>query len=172
MRFLTAIGDTLDLVYKRQGLKLSPEDIPLDDPNTYEALCRGDTASTFQLESCGMRNLLQKVRPQNIEDLSAVLALYRPGPLSSGMTEEFIARRHGKKAVSFPHPCLEPVLSDTYGVFVYQEQLMQAAREVAGYSLGERIFSGAPLQKKTESPSKSTGPDLSSRPSIGALMGE
>ena len=148
LRFLTAIGDTLDLVYKRQGLKLSPEDIPLDDPNTYEALCRGDTASTFQLESCGMRNLLQKVRPQNIEDLSAVLALYRPGPLSSGMTEEFIARRHGKKAVSFPHPCLEPVLSDTYGVFVYQEQLMQAAREVAGYSLGEADLLRRAIAKK------------------------
>jgi len=148
LRFLTVIGDTLSFVHKRHGLKLSPEDIPLDDPKTYEALCRGDTTSTFQLESSGMRNLLQKVRPQNIKDLSAVLALYRPGPLTSGMTEEFIARRHGKKAVTFPHPCLEPVLSDTYGVFVYQEQLMQAAQVVAGYTLGEADLLRRAIAKK------------------------
>jgi len=148
LRFLTVIGDTLSFVYNRHGLKLSPEDIPLDDSKTYGALCRGDTTSTFQLESSGMRNLLRKIRPKNIEDLSAVLALYRPGPLTSGMTEEFIARRHGQKAVSFPHPCLEPVLSDTYGVFVYQEQLMQAARVVAGYTLGEADLLRRAIAKK------------------------
>ena len=148
LRFLTVIGNTLKFAYKRHGIKLSPKDIPLDDPKTYAALCRGDTNSTFQLESCGMRNLLRKIRPQNIEDLSAVLALYRPGPLNSGMTEEFIARRLGKKEVSFPHPCLEPVLRDTYGVFVYQEQLMQAAQAVAGYTLGEADLLRRAIAKK------------------------
>ena len=97
-----------------------------------------------------MRNLLKKIRPKNIEDLSAVLALYRPGPLQSGMTEEFIARRQGKKDVSYPHPCLKPVLSSTYGVFVYQEQLMQAAHAVAGYTLGEADLLRRAIAKKNK----------------------
>lgn len=148
LRFLTVIGDTLSLVHKRRGIKLSPKNIPLDDSKTYDALCRGNTTSTFQLESSGMRNLLRKICPKNIEDLSAVLALYRPGPLNSGMTEEFVARRKGQKKVSYPHPCLEPVLFDTYGVFVYQEQLMQAAHVVAGYTLGEADLLRRAIAKK------------------------
>lgn len=148
LRFLTVIGDTLSFIYKRHGIKLSPKDIPLNDAKTYEALCQGDTTSTFQLESTGMRNLLRKIRPKNIQDLSAVLALYRPGPLKSGMTEEFIARRQGKKEITYPHPCLESVLSDTYGVFVYQEQLMQAAKAVAGYTLGEADLLRRAIAKK------------------------
>jgi DNA polymerase-3 subunit alpha len=148
LRFLTVIGDTLKLIKSRYGIDMRPEDIPLDDRATFEALARGDTTSTFQLESTGMRNMLKKVRPQSIEDLSAVLALYRPGPLQSGMAEEFIARRHGKKEVSYPHPCLEPVLSDTYGVFLYQEQLMQAAHAVAGYTLGEADLLRRAIAKK------------------------
>lgn len=148
LRFLTVIGDTLSLVHERYGIKLSPNDIPSDDSKIYEALCRGDTTSTFQLESSGMRNLLKKICPKNIEDLSAVLALYRPGPLKSGMTEEFIARRQGSKEVCYPHPCLKPVLYDTYGVFVYQEQLMQAAHIAAGYTLGEADLLRRAIAKK------------------------
>lgn len=151
LRFLTVIGDTLELIKFRRKIHMTIEDIPLDDKDTFEALRRGDTTSTFQLESTGMRNMLRKVQPENIEDLSAVLALYRPGPLQSGMVEEFIARRHGKKAVSYPHPCLRPVLSQTYGVFLYQEQLMQAAHIVAGYTLGEAdILRRAIAKKKKE----------------------
>lgn len=150
LRFLTVIGDTLKLVHERHGIKLTPKDIPMDDPATYEALCQGDTTSTFQLESSGMRNLLKKICPKNIEDLSAVLALYRPGPLKSGMTEEFIARRHGEKKVCYPHPCLEQVLCDTYGVFIYQEQLMQAAHMAAGYTLGEADILRRAIAKKNK----------------------
>ena len=125
-----------------------PRKIFPNDPKTYDALCHGNTTATFQLESSGMRSLLKKIQPKNIEDLSAVLALYRPGPLKSGMTEEFIARRCGKKEISYPHPCLKPILSDTYGVFVYQEQLMQAAHIVAGYTLGEADLLRRAIAKK------------------------
>ncbi|HHW01914.1 MAG TPA: DNA polymerase III subunit alpha [Thermoanaerobacterales bacterium] len=148
LRFLTVIGDTLELVKSRRKINMSVKDIPLDDKKTFEALRRGDTTSTFQLESTGMRNMLRRVQPESIEDLSAVLALYRPGPLQSGMAEEFIARRRGRKAVTYAHPALEPVLADTYGVFLYQEQLMQAAHVVAGYTLGEADLLRRAIAKK------------------------
>lgn len=137
LRFLSAIGDTLDLAKIHCDIEMSDKDIPLGDDKTWDALGSGDTGGVFQLESSGMRSLLKKIRPKNIEDLSAVIALYRPGPLGSGETEEFIARRQGIKPVLCPHPCLEEVLRSTYGVFVYQEQLMQAACAAAGYTLGE-----------------------------------
>jgi DNA polymerase-3 subunit alpha len=148
LRFLTVIKDTLRLIKTRRGINLTAQDIPLDDEATFEALRRGNTTCTFQLESTGMRNMLRKVQPENIEDLSAVLALYRPGPLQSGMADEFIARRHGIKPVTFLHPCLEPILSETYGVFLYQEQLMQAANAVAGYTLGEADLLRRAIAKK------------------------
>ena len=163
LRFLTVIGDTLKLVHQRHNIKLSACDIPPDDLKTYNALAQGDTTSTFQLESSGMRNLLKKIRPKNIEDLSAVLALYRPGPLQSGMTEEFIARRQGKKDVSYPHPCLKPVLSSTYGVFVYQEQLMQAAHAVAGYTLGEADLLRRAIAKKNKKDLEKQRPEFIQR---------
>jgi len=148
LRFLTVIGDTLKLIREHRGINMTPEEIPLDDRDTFDAISRGDTTSTFQLESTGMRNLLKNVKPRNIKDLSAVLALYRPGPIQSGMTQEYIARRNGQKPVSYPHSYLEPVLSETYGVFVYQEQLMQAAHLVAGFSLGEADFLRRAVAKK------------------------
>lgn len=137
LRFLTVIDDTLKLVKKLRGIHMRPEDIPLDDKKTFRALSRGETTSTFQLESPGMRSLLKKVQPQNIEDISAVLALYRPGPLQSNMTQEFVERHRGQKEVSYPHPSLIPILCNTSGVFLYQEQLMQTSQRVAGYTLGE-----------------------------------
>lgn len=148
LRFLTVIRDTLKLIGKRRGIHMTPNDIPLDDEDSFEALSRGDTTSTFQLESTGMRNLLKSVKPRDIKDLSAVLALYRPGPIKSGMTAEYIARRNGQKPVSYPHPCLEPVLSETYGVFLYQEQLMQTAHLVAGFTLGEADLLRRAVAKK------------------------
>jgi len=151
LRFLTVIGDTLKLIRERRGIHITPEEIPLDDQDTFKAISCGDTTSTFQLESTGMRNLLKKVKPRNIKDLSAVLALYRPGPIQSGMAQEYIARRNGQKPVSYPHPCLEPVLSETYGVFVYQEQLIQAAHLVAGFSLGEADLLRRAVAKKRKS---------------------
>lgn len=148
LRFLTVIGETLKLVRERRGINLRPEEIPLDDQAVYRALARGDTGGCFQLESSGMRNMLRRVKPASIEDLSAVLALYRPGPLQSGMAEEFIARRQGKKPVTYIHPALEPVLRETYGVFLYQEQLMQAASIIAGYTAGEADLLRRAIAKK------------------------
>jgi len=112
------------------------EDIPLDDPAVFAAIGRGETIGTFQLESSGMRRLIRRMRPENLEDIMCICALFRPGPLGSGMDESFIRRRHGLEPVSYFHPILEPVLKDTYGVILYQEQVMQVAQVMAGYSLG------------------------------------
>jgi len=119
-----------------------------DDDETYKLLQSGNTTGVFQLESSGMRNLLQSLKPSCFEDIIAVLALYRPGPLNSGMVDDFIARKHGKKKVSYDLPQLEPILKDTYGVIVYQEQVMQIARTLGGYSLGAPTCCGAPWVKR------------------------
>jgi DNA polymerase-3 subunit alpha len=110
--------------------------IPLDDAKTYELLTRGETAGIFQLESSGMRDIVVKMKPQCFEDLIALVALYRPGPLQSGMVDDFIKRKKGSTKITYELPELEPILRDTYGVIVYQEQVMQIARTLAGYSLG------------------------------------
>ena len=110
--------------------------LPLDDRATYELFARGDTVAVFQFESPGMRKLIKQARPDRFEDIIALAALYRPGPLGSGMDKDWVARKHGKAQVSYPHPLLEPVLAPTYGVIVYQEQVMQIAQVLAGYSLG------------------------------------
>ncbi|WP_458399577.1 DNA polymerase III subunit alpha [Mailhella sp.] len=112
------------------------ENLATDDPNVYELLSRGDTDGVFQLESTGMRKYLRMLKPSGFEDLVAMLALYRPGPLNSGMVDEFIKRKHGEIEVTYPLPELEPCLKDTYGVIVYQEQVMQIAQITAKYTLG------------------------------------
>ena len=136
LRYLTVIQDTLDFLAE-EGIRLRTEEIPLDDPHTYEAIGKGETIGIFQLESGGMRDLLRRYRPENIEDLSLILALYRPGPLGSGMVESLIRRRHGEEEVAHLHPKLVEVLGGTYGVLIYQEQVMEAAKLLAGYSLGQ-----------------------------------
>ncbi|MCY0872336.1 MAG: DNA polymerase III subunit alpha [Acidithiobacillus caldus] len=115
---------------------LDLQKIPLDDPATFALLKSTHTVAVFQLESSGMRDLLRRLQPDNFGDIVALVALFRPGPLQSGMVDDFIARKHGRAAVSYPHPDLKPVLAETYGVMVYQEQVMQAAQILAGYSLG------------------------------------
>ena len=110
--------------------------LPLDDPQTYALLSKGQTTAVFQFESRGMKEYIRKLQPQVFEDLIALAALYRPGPLGAGMVDDFIDRRHGRAEVSYPHPLLEPILKPTYGVIVYQEQVMQIAQVLAGYSLG------------------------------------
>jgi DNA polymerase-3 subunit alpha len=110
--------------------------LPLDDPETYALLSKGQTTAVFQFESRGMKEYIRKLQPQVFEDLIALAALYRPGPLGAGMVDDFIDRRHGRAEVSYPHPLLEPILKPTYGVIVYQEQVMQIAQVLAGYSLG------------------------------------
>jgi len=110
--------------------------LPLDDKATYQLFARGDTVAVFQFESRGMRELLKRAKPDTFEDIIALAALFRPGPLGSGMDREWVDRKHGRTEVSYPHPALEPVLKPTYGVIVYQEQVMQIAQVLAGYSLG------------------------------------
>ena len=110
--------------------------LPLDDPKVYALLEKGESSAVFQLESRGMKDLMKRLRPSNFEDIIALVALFRPGPLGSGMVDDFIDRKHGRKQVTFPHPDLAPVLQNTYGVILYQEQVMQIAQVLAGYSLG------------------------------------
>ena len=118
------------------GTTLDITALPLDDAITYELFARGDTVAVFQFESRGMRELLKRAKPDTFEDIIALAALFRPGPLGSGMDRDWVDRKHGNAEVSYPHPALEPVLSPTYGVIVYQEQVMQIAQVLAGYSLG------------------------------------
>jgi len=110
--------------------------LPLDDPESYKLLSDGNTTAVFQLESRGMKELLKKLRPSNFEDIIAVLALYRPGPLGSGMVDDFVNRKHGRAKAEYFHPDLEPVLKSTYGVIVYQEQVMLISQIIGGYTLG------------------------------------
>jgi DNA polymerase-3 subunit alpha len=138
LKTLTVIQTAVRIINQQR----SPEDpldidrIPMDDPDVYKMLSRGDTTGVFQLESSGFREMLKKLRPDCLEDIVAAGALYRPGPLEGGMVDDFINRKHGRAAVEYPHPWLEPVLKDTYGVIVYQEQVMQIAQVLGGYSLG------------------------------------
>ncbi|KUK36541.1 MAG: DNA polymerase III subunit alpha [Thermacetogenium phaeum] len=137
LRTLTVIGDALQIIETRQGIKLDPNQFPLDDRRTYELLSSGETSGVFQLESAGMRHILKNMKPRRFEDLIALVALYRPGPLGSGMVDDFIARKNGQTRVEYPHPLLEPVLKETYGVILYQEQVMQISSVLAGFTMAE-----------------------------------
>jgi DNA polymerase-3 subunit alpha len=136
LRNLSVIEDTLALL-RRKGIELDIDHVPLDDPATYDMLRRGDTTGVFQMESPGMRNLIKALEPDRFEDLMALVALYRPGLLSMGQHVEYAERKHGRKPVTYPHPALEDILRDTYGIIVYQEQVMQVAVRLAGYTMGE-----------------------------------
>ncbi len=136
LKTLTLITDTLDSIRASGQQPPDLDVLPLDDAATYELFCAGDTTGVFQFESSGMRDILRRLGPEKFEDLIALNALYRPGPLGSGMIEDFIKRRHGKVEVSYPHPLTEEILAETYGVIVYQEQVMQIASRLAGYTLG------------------------------------
>ncbi len=116
------------------------EAIDIEDKNVYDFISKGETVGVFQLESSGMIDLCKRIGPGSIDDISAINALYRPGPLESGMVDEFIEIKHGRKETVYPFPPLEPVLKDTYGVIIYQEQVMNVARIVAGYTLGQRSW--------------------------------
>lgn len=124
------------------------DDIPLDDEATFVTLQQAHTTAVFQLESAGMKELLRKLKPDTFDDIVAAVALYRPGPLDAGMVDEYINRKHGKAPVKYPHPLAEPILSGTYGVIVYQEQVMQIAQDLAGYSLGQADILRRAMGKK------------------------
>jgi DNA polymerase-3 subunit alpha len=145
---LTLIDDAIKLIEKRHGVKLVLEDLPLDDPKAYEIFSRGFTSGVFQFESPGMRDVLMRYQPTRIEDLTALNALYRPGPMKGGMLDDFIERKHGRKAVTYDLPELRSILEETYGVILYQEQVMQIASRLAGYSLGEADLLRRAMGKK------------------------
>ena len=134
---LTLIHDALRLIEKRHGVVIVPEDLPLDDQATYEVFSKGFTSGVFQFESSGMRDILRRYQPSRLEDLTALNALYRPGPIQGGMVDDFIERKWGRRAVQYDLPELKELLEETYGVIVYQEQVMQISNRLAGYSLGE-----------------------------------
>ena len=140
LKTLTVIDIAINWIDRRRAEGADPFDIrkiPLDDEAVYQLISRADTLGVFQLESSGFRELLKRIRPDHFEDIIASVALYRPGPLEGGMVDDFIACKHGEKAVKYPHPLVEDVLKETYGVIVYQEQVMRIAAVLAGYNLGE-----------------------------------
>ncbi|HHZ17433.1 MAG TPA: DNA polymerase III subunit alpha [Peptococcaceae bacterium] len=148
LRTLTVINNTVALVQQSQGKAIDLGSIPLDDAAVYDLLSAGDTIGVFQLESSGLRAILRELKPRTFEDIIALVALYRPGPLGSGMVEDFIRRKHKEVEITYLHPALEPILKNTYGVILYQEQVMRIASELAGFTLGEADLLRRAMGKK------------------------
>ncbi len=146
LRTLTVIEDTLKIIEKIHGLKISLSELPLDDPLTYELFREARTTGVFQLESGGMKRYLKELRPTEFEDVIAMVALYRPGPME--LIPDFIARKHGRRAIEYLHPLLEPILKNTYGIAVYQEQIMQIARDLGGFTLPQADILRKAMGKK------------------------
>ncbi len=148
LKTLTVVNHAIQLIEKDLGLKVELSRIPLDDPKVFEQLGSGSTLGIFQLESSGMRDLLIKLKPENFKEIIALVALYRPGPLKSGMVEEFIKRKHGEGSVRYDLPGLKEILEDTYGVIVYQEQVMRIASSLAYFSLEDADILRRAMSKK------------------------
>ena len=148
LKTLNVIQDTLKIIKQQKGEEIDLDQISLKDEKTYRLLSAGETLGVFQLESRGMQDLLKKLCPEKFEDLIAVLALYRPGPLHSRMVDDFIKRKHGQSKVQYLHPKLKPILEETYGVILYQEQVMRIANVLAGFSLGEADILRRAMGKK------------------------
>jgi DNA polymerase III subunit alpha len=148
---LTVLHDAVKMVQQNRGVSIDLDSLPLDDEAAYQLFSRGDTTAIFQFESHGMRDILRRYQPTRIEDLTALNALYRPGPIQGGMIDDFINRKHGKTRVSYELPQLKDILEETYGVILYQEQVMQIANRLASFSLGEAdILRRAMGKKKKE----------------------
>jgi DNA polymerase-3 subunit alpha len=147
LRNLSVIEDAVRMLRGR-GVELDVDHLPVDDETTYEALRTGETTGVFQLEGAGMRSLIRQLAPDRFEDLMALVSLYRPGPLSQNMHEEYAERKHGRRPVSYPHADLEPILERTYGVIVYQEQVMEIAVRMAGYTMGQADLLRKAMGKK------------------------
>jgi len=148
LRTLTVISETVKNVRKTQGKIIDIEKLPLDDQNTYKLLSSSQSMGVFQLESSGMRDLLKKLEPERFEDLIALLALYRPGPIGSGMLDDFMQRKHNRIPIKYDHEKLEAILKETYGIMVYQEQIMQIASGLAGFSLSQADLLRRAMSKK------------------------
>jgi DNA polymerase-3 subunit alpha len=134
---LPMIGHTVRLIEENHNVKLDIDNLPMDDKATYELLCEGRTLGVFQLGGQGMVDLVTKLQPQAFEDIAPVVSLYRPGPIQSGMMDLYVGRKMGEISIEYAHPVLEPILKDTYGTMVYQEQIMKIGREMAGFTLGQ-----------------------------------
>jgi DNA polymerase III subunit alpha len=148
LKTLSVLHLAVKLVKESQGHVVQLDEIPLDDPTTFSILCAGNTTGVFQLESGGITDMTVRLKPNSFDDLVAILALYRPGPLDAGMVDHYIERKHGRQEVRYLHPLMESILSDTYGIILYQEQIMQLARDLAGYSLAEADMLRRAMGKK------------------------
>lgn len=137
LRNLDVIDMTIEMIRKEQGVDVDIDNIPLDDGPTFDMLCRGDSVGVFQLESPGMRELIRRLAPTNLHDLGALVALYRPGPMAANMHNDYADRKNGRQEVKYFHEDAEEILCDTYGLMIYQEQMMRVAQKFAGYSLAE-----------------------------------
>jgi len=146
LRNLTVIRKTIKLIQKDHGVDIDIYNLPMDDAITYELLCKGETTAVFQLESAGMKRYLRQLRPNRFEDIIAMVALYRPGPMQ--FIEEYCERKHGRKSVQYDHPSMEAALKNTHGITVYQEQVMQMSRDLAGFTRGEADFLRVAMGKK------------------------
>ncbi|MBT8073619.1 MAG: DNA polymerase III subunit alpha, partial [Xanthomonadales bacterium] len=155
LRTLTIIDWALKAINQQRGLKgkepIVLEDLPMEDPQTFKLLQDCRTTAVFQLESSGMKDLIRKLQPDNFDEIIALVALFRPGPLESGMVGDYIDRKHGRSVVSYPHPDLEVILKPTYGIILYQEQVMQIAQVLAGYTLGDADILRRAMGKKKAS---------------------
>jgi DNA polymerase-3 subunit alpha len=145
LKTLTVIETARELLARR-GILLDPARLPLDDATSYELLARGDTVGVFQLEGAGMRDALRKLKPDRFEDIIAIVALYRPGPMDN--IDSYVSRKHGREQPDYLHPLIQPILEETYGVIIYQEQVMQIARGLSGFSLGEADLLRRAMGKK------------------------
>jgi DNA polymerase-3 subunit alpha len=145
LKTLTVIETARELL-ARKGISIDPARLPLDDAESYELLARGDTVGVFQLEGAGMRDALRKLKPDRFEDIIAIVALYRPGPMDN--IDSYVSRKHRREEPDYLHPLIQPILEETYGVIIYQEQVMQIARELSGFSLGEADLLRRAMGKK------------------------
>ena len=137
LKNLTILEDTLNIIKKTKNVKIELDKIPLDNSKTLKLFQQGKTTGVFQFESSGMKRYLKQLKPTDFEDIIAMVAMYRPGPLNSGMVDEFINRKHGKKKIVYKHPIMENALKNTYGVIIYQEQVMQLSKDMAGFTGGQ-----------------------------------
>ena len=148
LKTLSHLENTLALIKEHEGIEIDIDEIPIDDPETFELLGKGRTVALFQLESSGMRDLLRRIEPTVFGDITAVNALYRPGPLGGGVVADYIERKHGRKKIKYDHELLEPILEETYGVILYQEQVMRIASDMGGFSLGQADILRRAMGKK------------------------
>ncbi|MBD3880406.1 DNA polymerase III subunit alpha [Phormidium tenue FACHB-886] len=148
LKNLTMIQKAVELIEQTRGEKIDLDHLALDNTKVYQLLSKGNLEGIFQLESSGMRQIVRELRPSGLEDISSVLALYRPGPLDAGLIPKFINRKHGREKIEYEHPILKDILNETYGIMVYQEQIMKIAQDMAGYSLGQADLLRRAMGKK------------------------